>query len=102
MKKFLLGALAAFLGGCAATGAYRPVVFYTPIVIPPVLYTPIQTGLQTAPALAAPTSNAVWTGHQELTQTVTNQQAWRCAYNYNGRLFIRLYQGSCPSSIAVQ
>jgi hypothetical protein len=54
--------------------------------------------LVAAPAVAA---LAFWTGRQEMVQTVTYQMAWNCEYNYNGQLFWRVFQGSCPSQVEV-
>jgi len=47
-------------------------------------------------------ATAFFTGRQEMVQTVTYQQAWRCEYNYLGQTFYRLFQTSCPSSVQVQ
>lgn len=47
-------------------------------------------------------ATAFFTGRQEMVTTVTYQQAWRCQYNYNGQLFWRVFQGSCPANIEVQ
>lgn len=55
--------------------------------------------LAAAQAFAA---TAFFTGRQEMVTTVTYQQAWRCQYNYNGQLFWRIFQGSCPANIEVQ
>jgi hypothetical protein len=55
--------------------------------------------LVAAPAYAA---TAFFTGRQEMVQTVTYQQAWRCEYNYNGQMIYEIFQTSCPSSIEVQ
>lgn len=101
MKTHLIVTL-VLLAGCAAPDPNaRPV--YAPIVIPPATFTPMQTSRPVQPAgLSGPAPNAFWTGRQELTQTITGQQAWRCEYNLNGRLFARLFQGGCPPSIAVQ
>lgn len=51
------------------------------------------------PAFAA---TAIFTGRQEMVQTVTYQTAWNCEYNYLGQRFWRVYTGSCPSSVEVQ
>ena len=51
------------------------------------------------PALAA---TAFFTGKQEMVQTVTNQMAWRCEYQYAGKYFWRVYLNGCPSTIEVQ
>ena len=47
-------------------------------------------------------ATAFFTGRMEMVQTVTYQMAWRCEYNYAGQTFYRLFQNSCPSSVAVQ
>jgi len=52
-----------------------------------------------APASA---NTAFWTGKQEQVQTVTYKWVWRCEYNYNGQIFYRLFETSCPSSVRVQ
>lgn len=46
-------------------------------------------------------ATAFFTGNQRMVQTVTYQMAWQCEYNYNGRTFTRIFQGSCPMSIEV-
>lgn len=45
---------------------------------------------------------AIWTGKQEMVQTVTYQMAWRCEYMYAGQYFWRVFKNSCPSSIEVE
>lgn len=50
-------------------------------------------------ALAA---TAYWTGRSEMVQTVTHRMAWRCEYNYNGRVFTELFERTCPSSVRVE
>ena len=50
------------------------------------------------PAFAA---TAFWTGKMEQVQTVTYRYVWRCEYNYNGQLFYRLFERSCPSTVEV-
>jgi hypothetical protein len=47
-------------------------------------------------------ATAYWTGAQRQVTTVTYQMVWECEYNYQGRVFTRLFQTSCPSSIEVQ
>lgn len=47
-------------------------------------------------------ASAFFTGRQEMVQTVTFKMVWRCQYNYNGQLFWRLFESSCPSSVEVQ
>ena len=47
-------------------------------------------------------ASAFFTGRQEMVQTVTYKMVWRCQYNYNGQLFWRLFEGTCPSSVDVQ
>lgn len=47
-------------------------------------------------------ATAFFTGKQEMVQTVTYKMVWKCEYNYNGRLFYRLFETSCPSSVEVQ
>jgi hypothetical protein len=47
-------------------------------------------------------ASAFWTGRQEQVQTVTNQWAWNCEYNYNGQIFWRIFKMSCPSSVEVE
>ena len=55
-------------------------------------------------ALAAPAyaATAYWTGQQEQVQTVTGKYVWRCYYNYNGQVFSRLFEMSCPSSVEIE
>ena len=53
-------------------------------------------------ALPAFAGSAFFTGRQEMVQTVTYRMAWNCQYNYNGRTFWMLFEGSCPSSVNVQ
>jgi hypothetical protein len=50
----------------------------------------------------ATAADAFFTGKQEQVQTVTYKWVWRCQYNYNGQLFWRLFETSCPSSVKVQ
>ena len=45
---------------------------------------------------------AFFTGRQEMVQTVTGRTAWRCQYNYHGRMFWQLFEGMCPASVDVQ
>jgi hypothetical protein len=52
-------------------------------------------------ASSAYAATAFFTGKQEQVQTVTGQMAWRCEYNYNGRMIYEIFQTSCPSSIEV-
>ena len=52
-----------------------------------------------APAYAA---QAIWTGQQEQVQTVTGKFVWRCYYNYNGQVFSRLFEMSCPPSVEIE
>ena len=47
-------------------------------------------------------ASAFFTGRQEMVQTVTFKMVWRCQYNYNGQLFWRLFESSCPSSVEVE
>lgn len=56
-------------------------------------------GLASLQALAA---TAFFTGRQEMAQTVTYKTVWRCQYNYNGQLFWRLFESSCPGTVEVQ
>lgn len=51
------------------------------------------------PALAA---TAVWTGKQEMVQTVTGKMVWRCEYQYAGQYFYYLFETSCPSQVEIQ
>lgn len=51
------------------------------------------------PAMAA---MAVWTGKQEMVQTVTGRMVWRCQYQYAGRYFYFLFENSCPSQVDVE
>jgi len=53
-------------------------------------------------SFGAHAAQAFWTGSMEMVTTVTYQQAWRCEYNYNGQIFYRIYQGSCPPFVEVQ
>lgn len=53
-------------------------------------------------ALPAWAATAIWTGRQEMVQTVTFKMAWRCEYNYNGQMIYQIFETSCPSSIEVQ
>lgn len=101
MKKLILIAAVA-LAGCATNPNQRPV--YVPINIPPVTFTPMQVNRAPSPSAVLPSQSptAVWTGRQEMTQTITGQQGWLCGYNYNGQTFTRVFVGSCPASIAVQ
>lgn len=46
--------------------------------------------------------SAYWTGRSEMVQTVTYRMAWRCEYNYNGRVFAQVFESSCPSSVNVE
>ena len=57
------------------------------------------TLLVSSHAIAA---TAFFTGRQEMVQTVTYKMVWRCQYNYNGQLFWRLFEMSCPASVEVQ
>jgi hypothetical protein len=50
----------------------------------------------------ATAASAFFTGRQEQVQTVTYRWVWRCQYNYNGQLFWRLFETSCPYSVQVQ
>lgn len=53
-------------------------------------------------ASTATAATAYWTGKSEMVQTVTHRMAWRCEYNYNGRVFTELFESSCPSSVTVE
>jgi len=55
--------------------------------------------LLAAPAFAG---LAVFTGRQEMVQTVTYKMVWRCWYNHNGTVFSQLFEHGCPSSVNVQ
>ena len=46
--------------------------------------------------------SAYWTGRSEMVQTVTYRMAWKCEYNYNGKVFYELFESSCPSSVTVE
>lgn len=47
-------------------------------------------------------SSAYWTGKSEMVRTVTYKMAWKCEYNYNGRIFTELFESGCPSSVTVE
>lgn len=53
-------------------------------------------------ATSAYAASAFWTGQQEQVQTVTGKFVWRCYYNYNGQVFSRLFETSCPSSVEIE
>lgn len=65
----------------------------------------LRTSLALAIALivSSPASagQAFWTGQMEQVTTITGLIAWRCEYNFAGQTFWRVYQYSCPSSVAV-
>lgn len=93
--------VATALAGCAQPGAYQ-----RPVYIPPSYTTPIANwpmlGTQPAPrVMPAPSQapNAFWTGRQAPAQSVTGMPGWQCEYNYAGRTFVGMFQGSCPPSI---
>ena len=56
--------------------------------------------LSILPNLAA-AGTAFWTGKSEMVQTVTYRMAWRCEYNYNGKIFTELFESNCPSSVTI-
>lgn len=53
-------------------------------------------------AASAFAATAFFTGRMEQVQTVTYQMAWRCEYNYNGKIFWKLLKNTCPSSVEVE
>lgn len=60
------------------------------------------TSNQTAPVLGPMTVQAVWTGRSAPAQSVTGSFGTNCEFNYAGKVFWRMFSGTCPSSISVQ
>jgi hypothetical protein len=102
---FPLAVLFSALSGCAGMPPpqvdwenFRP---FQPI---PNFIAPAQSPTGYAQSSYAPQSgvSAVWTGRQNQIQTVTNQQAWNCEYQYSGQSIWRVFSSSCPSAIRLQ
>lgn len=55
---------------------------------------------------AAHAATAYWTGRQEMVQTVTNQMAWRCEYEYMSKTYWVMFPQSptfrCPATVQLQ
>jgi hypothetical protein len=54
-----------------------------------------------AAATSAFAATAYWTGASQIATSVTGRVGFNCEYNYAGRTFWVMFEGSCPSRVNV-